>query len=177
MQTHTDELVAAVYAGFGPLLRSGIVDQDRVAAFVAMLCGRVHELVGAEASVLIVGGPTLPDGVVAEQAGATTGGTGVMLLLGPGGQPLASEPSSRDVLPTVLDLIGVPQAIDLPGSSATREESERQEAVFTHEVGERSRPETHHPEQPSIDRIADAGFSHNSGLPAQSRLLRNEACL
>ncbi|MEO1535965.1 MAG: hypothetical protein AAFS11_10485, partial [Planctomycetota bacterium] len=25
--------------------------------------------------------------------------------------------------------------------------------------------------------IADAGFSHNSGLPAQSRLLRNEACL
>lgn len=177
LQTHTDELVAAVYAGFGPLLRSGIVDQDRVAAFVAMLCGRVHELVGAEASVLIVGGPTLPDGVIAEQGGATTGGTGVMLLLGPGGQPLTSEPSSRDVLPTVLDLIGVPQAIDSPGTSTTRVEGQRQEAVFTHEVGERSRPQTHHREQPSIDRIAKAGYLCDSTSPAQSQLLRNEACL
>ncbi|MEL6795742.1 MAG: hypothetical protein AAFO89_02865 [Planctomycetota bacterium] len=177
MQTHTDELVAAVYAGFGPLLRSGIVDQDRVAAFVAMLCGRVHELVGSEVSVLIVGGPTLPDGVIAEQAGATTGGTGAMLLLGPRGQPLASGPSAQDVLPTVLDLIGVPQAMDVLGSSAARVEGQRLEAVFSHEVGERPRPQAHHPEQPSIDRIAEAGYVHNSRVPAQSLLLRNEACL
>ncbi|MEO0629652.1 MAG: hypothetical protein AAFY46_02855, partial [Planctomycetota bacterium] len=177
LQTHTDELVAAVYAGFGPLLRSGIVDQDRVAAFVAMLCGRVHELAGAEASVLIVGGPTLPDGVIAEQAGTTTGGTGAMLLLGPCGQPLTSEPSAQDVLPTVLNLIGVPQALDVPGSSAARVEGQRLDVVFSHEVGERSRSQTHHPEQPSIDRIAEAEYACNSGLPAQSLLLRNEACL
>ncbi|MEL6796782.1 MAG: tetratricopeptide repeat protein [Planctomycetota bacterium] len=176
LQTQTDDLVAVAYTGFGSLLRSGIVDQDRTAAFVAMLCGRVHELAGPEASVLIAGGPTLPDGVIAEQAGATSGGSGVLLLLGPRGQPLARDVSARDVLPTALDLMGLPQAMDLPGSSATRGETQRLEPVFTHEAGERPQPRAHHPEQSSIDGIIDAGSARNGVSPGRSLLLRDEAC-
>ncbi|MEO0631694.1 MAG: hypothetical protein AAFY46_13365, partial [Planctomycetota bacterium] len=43
--------------------------------------------------------------------------------------------------------------------------------------GERSRSQTHHPEQPSIDRIVEAGYARSSVMPAQWLLLRNEACL
>ncbi|MEM9661469.1 MAG: hypothetical protein AAF937_04075 [Planctomycetota bacterium] len=177
--TTADQLVVVVYRGSGPLFRSALVSQRRLSGHIARCCARLHELAGEDATLWVCGSATLPGEVIAAQPAVDkAAGDGILLVAGGAARAIANEPSSLDVVPSLLAALGIPAAADLPGSPMSSALRSPPDEVFSHHrMREDQTEHADHPEHRSLARLKTAGLELRREMLGPTSALLNEACL